>query len=291
MINTIKYNYNFNDICFVNMNNKYYIKNQGKLYEFSPINNIETVYEEYLITKQYKEFDQIIINKNKKIFTEYNNRLYVLIEKKNIEHEFPIQRLLNNNIKYLLDRTNWNILWSRKVDYIEYQSLHIKGKYEFIDESIDYYLGMAETAINYFKYNINDNQKELSISRRRMIKKEYYNPLNIIVDYSIRDIAEYLKEIFWTKAYNNNKIKNVLNKIKNINECKLLYARLLFPNYYFDQYEKIINNICTQEELKQYINRVDEYEKYLSTIFYILKNNYKNLIEINWLHNIQTFTK
>ena len=82
MINTIKYNYNFNDICFVNMNNKYYIKNQGKLYEFSPINNIETVYEEYLITKQYKEFDQIIINKNKKIFTEYNNRLYVLIEKR-----------------------------------------------------------------------------------------------------------------------------------------------------------------------------------------------------------------
>lgn len=284
MLNTIRYYYNFDDAHITNINKKTYIKYKNKLYLFCEVYNIQYVYEAYILTNNYPEFEKIILNKDKSIFTEYNNKKYVLIEKKSPENVFPSTRLITPNQQYLLDRTKWNVLWSKKIDYIEYNIKHIKGIYDSIDESIDYFIGMAETAINYFNYNIINNISERALCRRRMIQNEYYNPLNIIIDYKMRDVSEYLKQMFWTNNYNADKVNIILNKVENNSyNYKLLYARLLFPNYYFDAYEQIINNKSDQDIIRRIISRINEYEIYLNMIYNILKRNNKNLAKVDWI--------
>ncbi len=284
MLNTIRYYYNLNDIHITNINKKTYIKCRNKLYLFSEVFNIPLVYEAYTITNKYPEYEKIILNRNQNIFTEYNNKLYVLIEKKNIKETLPSIRLITTDKKYLLDRTEWNILWGKKIDYVEYNEKHIKGIYTSIDESINYFVGMSETAINYFKYNITTTIHEKAICRRRMEPAEYYNPLNIVIDYRMRDIGEYLKKIFWTNNYTQDKVYEILNKVENNNyNYKLLYARLLFPNYYFDAYDQVVNNIRDQEIIKIIISRIDEYETYINNIYKILSSQNKGLIKVDWI--------
>ena len=48
---------------------------------------------------------------------------------------------------------------------------------------------------------------------------------------------------------------------------QLLYARLLYPSYYFDIYEKVIEEKINEEELLKVINKVDSYELFLKNIF------------------------
>ena len=131
MRNTIRYYYLFDDIYVSKINYTNYIKYKNKIYVFVEILNQDMVLEAYQLTKDYPEYEKIIVNKDKSIFTPYNNKIYVLIEKKQ-SNAFPPLREVSSTTKLLLDRTNWSLLWSKKVDYYEYQFKHIKGLYKSI---------------------------------------------------------------------------------------------------------------------------------------------------------------
>ena len=157
MQNTIRFYYMFDEINISKINGQNYIKYQNKVYVFTEIINQETIIEAYNITKHYDEYEKIVLNKDRSLFTPYNNKLYVLIAKKDFNHHFPKLRILPNQGQYLLDRSNWSILWQEKIDYYEYQFKHIKGKYKSIDESFNYFIGLTENAISYLNYNIDQN--------------------------------------------------------------------------------------------------------------------------------------
>ena len=147
---------------------------------------------------------------------------------------------------------------------------HIHGKYPLIDESIDYYLGMAETAISYIHYNIPEinSQEPLAICHRRINEEEFYNPLNIIIDYKERDLGEYLKYLFWEGNYKEKNISSIIQKAKyNKSGYYRLYGRVLYPSYYFDIYEKIVNEKESEQKLKKILSRINEYEEYLDMIY------------------------
>ena len=57
---------------------------------------------------------------------------------------------------------------------------------------------------------------------------------------------------------------------------------MLFPTYYFDLYEKVINNEIDESEIKKIIVKADSYEKILKQIYYHFKNNQLN---IEWLEH------
>lgn len=284
MRNTIRFYYNFNNVYVSKINGINYVKYQNRIYTFNEIVNEESVIEAYNITKNYSEYEKIILNKDGTIFTPYAGGIYVLIEKKASSKTLPTTRILSNNMNYLLDRTAWGTLWEKKVDYFEYQAKHIKGLYKSIDESIDYFIGMTESAISYVNYNIKNTTQPKTICRRRIDNYDYYNPLNIVVDSRMRDIGEYLKMLFWTNSYDNEKIALLLKGIEpTINNYSLLYARLLYPSYYFDAYERIVNNKEDEEIMNRIISRMVEYEKYIANIYKILKNNNQALIKVDWL--------
>ena len=62
----------------------------------------------------------------------------------------------------------------------------------------------------------------------------------------------------------------------------MLYARLLYPSYYFDIYEEIMNNGEDEEALIPIINKINDYELFLKEAYYEI-SKYTNLERIDWI--------
>lgn len=291
MKNALNYYYNLNIDNIHQKNKNYYFKVNNLQYMLLECVNeeINDIYSlNVYLTKNYP-FYKIILNKDNKVITIINETNYILLEINNNIKELNLNEIIKiNNISIVnlnkLRRDNWYTLWTNKIDYFEYQINQIGKKYPIIRESFNYYIGLAETAISLIK-SINNEGMYLSLSHKRINNAfDLYNPLNLIIDVRVRDICEYFKFCFFE---NKNVFKELelfldYNKL-SYNESVYFLARMLFPTYYFDLYEKIIANEVKEEEIKKIISKVDKYEKLLKYIYLNFKNN--NLY-IDWLEKI-----
>lgn len=214
---------------------------------------------------------RVYVNDIKKI--DINDIIYMLNENVDL-----------SGLKSLL-RTNWVSLWSNKVDYIEYQMGHLIKKYPFLNNTIDYYLGLCENAITYIKNlkMFSEYKIPIGISHKRITKDatlfDLYNPLNLIIDYKVRNIAEYLKDAFF-KDEDVNYILNIVFKnfwFDKLN-LSLLVARLLYPSYYFDLFEEIIDKELDENIVFSLTKKSSKYEEFIDLI---IKNC--NLQNLQWL--------
>lgn len=236
---------------------------------------------------------QIILNIHGQILTYVNNEYYILLK-----ILYPDNKISLNDILYLnnielsqpesLIRNTWGRLWSDKNDYLEYQISQLGKKHPIIRESFSYYLGLAETSISLVN-SLNTKNVKLFLSHIRIKEKdslfELYNPLNMILDYRIRDSAEYFKDKFFC----GKSIIEELNYFLAYNhlsyeEWVLFFARLIYPSYYFDVYEDIINGKDAESRIKDIIDKHEEYENILLTIYFNLRN-YPNFPIIDYFEN------
>ena len=251
------------------------------------INEIDALYNlnELMLLRKIA-INQIIKNIFGKSITYHNNKNYVLIM---INYEYS-----NRDIKYIkafsnreldiLKRNNWGKLWSLKVDYIEYQLVHLENSYPIINASVYYYIGLAENAISYFNM-LDLSNVPLYISHRRISKDNMYNPIELIIDYKVRDIAEFVKLNFFNNSMSVYEIKEYLDKLVLDNiDYILLYIRLLFPSYYFDMYEEIINNHKSEEYINNIISLSSKYEELLYEVYVLIKRK-TNILGIDWINN------
>lgn len=281
------YYYGLDNIHSYRNNNKFIFRNKNGTYFLEPIRNREEVFESYQILRDNNKYFPILTNINNSIFTTIYGVDYVLLLKRNNSNYKLVNEILNNNYiittNTILNRSDWLLLWEQKLDYYEYQLDHIAGNYKVIDESIYYFLGMGETAISYIRYNITNNTENLVISHRRIDDKNYFNPLNIVVDYKARDVSEYLKYLFINKKYYNF---DFLSFFRNLNFSKnsfiLLYGRLFFPSFYFDLYDRIINNSDNESLLVPIIRRIDEYEYFLNLVYKKI-NQIIEIPKVDWI--------
>lgn len=290
MKNALNYYYDLNVEIIHQKNKNYYFKTKDSQYLLLECSNedINELYTlNFYLTKNYP-FNKIILNKDRKALTIINEKSYILLELTNSNKDLTINDIIYiNNIPITkidkLRRDNWYLLWSNKIDYFEYQINQIGKKYPIIRESFNYYVGLAENAISLMKKI--DDKIYLALSHKRINNYfDLYNPLNLIIDIRIRDICEYFKSSF----FNNKDIYDELNLFLNYNtltnsECICFLARMLFPTYYFDFYERIIADEIKEEEIKKVISKADKYEQLLKYIYLNFKNN--NLY-IEWLEKI-----
>lgn len=253
--------------------------------------DIEEIYE--FINKHINKYHFIIKNKYGNIFTEENKSSYILIKingPENIEIELneiiKEQIPVGSNELEDLKRNNWSNLWSEKVDYLEYQISELGKNHPIILNSFSYYVGLAENAIEYFNL-INGNSSRLVLSQKRLIYPNVslnnYNPINLVVDYRVRDIGEYIKNKFFNNGNALDDIKWLAEKnILSSDEYNLLYARLLYPSYYFDDITRIIENKKNEDTLLKFINQVDSYEKFLKSTFDIFSTKC-SMNKIEWI--------
>ena len=210
-----------------------------------------------------------ILNKYNSYVTEFENKYYFLFYDKlgNVTikdiHTFLNQRLIISDNKL-------HTRWCNKIDYHEYQITQFGTKYLLLRESINYVVGLSEIGIQLLN-TIDLNNCFSCLTHNRLNNLfDYTNPLNICMDYRIRDVSEYIKYMFF---YENKEIFDEIVLSLNLtkDEYKLLFARLLIITPYYDMYEKIIDEKIKENEIKKIINKFNDYEMFLKKIYLYLK--------------------
>lgn len=299
----IYYYYNL-EIENIESNNSYYsFFYQNNLYYLVFFNRSDEELKEIIqISAELKQkgifVHDIIFNKFLLPISKIGNYNYILFKiNGNKDEEFDIfdinnfnERLVLISNKSKLYRNNWGELWSRKIDYLELQLSEIGKDKEIILNSFSYYIGLAENAISYVNRTnevLKNHLYKVTLSHRRIFYPNkllnYLNPLSFIFDLDVRDVAEYLKVMFFNDedAYLELITYLRISKLSNYS-YHMLFARLLYPSYYFDLYEDIMNNDTKQENLMKIINKVNEYEEFLYRA-YLEISNYVKLEKIDWI--------
>lgn len=301
MKNNIMYYYNLRIDNITQNNNNYYFTINNDNYCFTIYTrDIKESNEIYKLNKYMLSSNilvhEIIPNKDNYVVTIINNIPYILYKiyinknKKLTINELTYLSNYTYQVDKILTRNNWNILWSNKIDYFEYQINQMGKKYPILVDTFAYFTGLAENAISYVKYTTLETQIETSdnpvISHRKINNntQSLYNPLNIILDHKSRDIAEYIKLSFLNK---NTNIYQELDSYFSNNYyseygLRLLYARIIYPSFYFDMYEQIIQGLRKESDLLNIVSLLDDYELYLKEMYYYLKK-YHNIPEIDWI--------
>ena len=306
MKETLKYYYNIETNNLEEKNGQYHFNYKGKDYFFVFYNRLENELKDIIFCNEEmknKNIDCHVMIKNIKnsFITQIKNHNYILMGVNNPLQIYDLFEINNFNKNMILNfnysnlyRNNWVKLWSNKVDYFEKQVRELALNKKIIINSISYYLGLAENAIslvNIANKKYKDDKSNIVLSHRRIfypnIKLNFLNPLSFVFDLKIRDIAEYLKSMF----FSSNEIDTFIElssylKIANLNiyELNMFWARLLYPTYYFDKYEEIMNDNQDEEILIKIIDKVDDYENFLKKT-YLELSKYGNIEKIEWLIN------
>lgn len=300
MTDYINYYYDLYPMIINEKNNKYMFYIDLEKYYFIPYDRgIDELDEIVSLNKEMISkgslVSEIIVNKFGEILNKYNDNSYILIrvyvnDDKYVDIEDIIYMLNEVDIENtynVITRTNWSNLWENKVDYFEYQMGHLIKKYPLLYSVIDYYLGLSENAILYLKSITPSYEGNISLGIcHRRIGVNYtlfdlYNPLNLIIDYKVRDIGEYIKDAF----FNNRDVINILSKVYSnyyfdkLN-LSLLASRFLFPSYFFDKFEEIVSSKCSENMMFDIIKKSSKFEDFIDSY---IKNC--NLQTINWLNH------
>ena len=306
MKETLEYYYGLDIENIEELDGKYHIKQENQDYFFvfynrgiEELEDIINVSNEMI--KKGINVHKILVNRNNSFLTKVGEYNYILFAVSNLNEEYDIfdmvkisEKLVLNNNKSNLYRNNWGTLWSEKIDYFEYQVRELSIEKDVVKNSFSYYIGMAENAISYVN---NTNMKygrdayQIVLSHRRVFypnyKLNYLNPLSFVFDLEVRDIAEYLKAMFFKKNVNFclDELSSYL-KIRHLSfyEYQMLYARLLYPTYYFDVYESVMNKNGDEEELVNIIKKCDSYEEFLKKA-YLEISKYAKIDKIEWIIN------
>jgi len=293
MKNIIYLNYNLD----VNVNN-----NSNDVYSFyidyvkyyfikvkRPIEDINHINELLSLQKNY--YHLIVKTVNNTLFSKVEKNNYVLLKLNYPENdEITLDDIIKNQIKVeninkSLKRNSWSSLWERKNDYLEYQISELAKNHTTAISSFSYYLALAENTIAYF--NLTDKNGELSLNQKRIIypnySLNYFNPLNLIIDYRVRDVAEYIKVCFWNKKDAIGEVKKIINKnIYSSSEYNLLFVRILYPSNYFDDLQLVLENNKDDDILLKYVERAEEYRLFLKDVFYLITKK-APLMNIDWI--------
>lgn len=250
----------------------------GLIYNFIKENNIESF--------------EIILNKDGELFCDVENKKYSLLKIKGIlrfeikfdEFKFyPIEK----------EPHNWGELWSERLDYYEIQLRELGYNYQTVLNSFGMFSGLAENAILYFNMSkkIFNDDEVVGIVHNRMSYPcyllDYNNPLNFVIDYNIRDIAEYVKAYLLSDDYNLNNVLLLLERL-NVNNLmfNLLYSRLMYPTFYFDVFDKIILEDGKDSDIVDVLNVVDKYLDMLNKVYLKFKDRYR-MLNVEWLNKIK----
>lgn len=172
--------------------------------------------------------------------------------------------ILFNNIRNLEKKKyfiNMVDFWESKIDYLERQLSEFSYS-ALINNSFDYYVGIAEQLLSYLKKQQYDKNADLCLSHRvfnSLSSLEFYCPLNVCIDYSVRDLALYIRN-----TNDVNLLMELVDKIIDVDEKAYFFVRMAFPFSYFTELSNVLIEKKDEKKLINIVNNVNQYEKYLS---------------------------
>lgn len=243
-----------------------------------------------------------VFNKDKKIYTESDNRKFVLLLMHiNKDNNITFDDLLNfKNLYIYYKGISWNTLWSKKIDYFESEIKKYRGKFHNVYIYFDYFVGLAEIGIQLLSLQSYTDSISVVCHKRLSLNmkiKDLYDPFNIVIDKVERDYAELYKDAYFKGIY-----YDVMKFIKtyNISNIYLFFIRLLYITPFFDLFDSIINSNYSFKKMYSYTqnenynnnqsdNKYDNLNKIINNSnIYIneLKKVYKYLYDNNMIVKI-----
>lgn len=301
MENFIKYYYKLNIQQIYVDGEKYFFNDNNYKYMLKQYNNSNFfLYYDILYNQlqKYKYFFEVLLNINNEYITWINNKPYILMRLSNINMDlitiFDIKTdlFIDYNAKlYPLVRFPWNNLWENKIDYFENLINSKQNKFRKIYPLFHYFIGIAENALLYFKINEQEEKKEpidqkMVISHDRILPNyslyDYYDPTNIIIDHYSRDISEYIKYSFLNHTFDINIISDYLSQ-HNFSKygIRTMYARILFPSFFFDLIEKMLT-LNQEIDLLHLETMIGEFELFIKEISNLFQKLY-DIPVISWI--------
>ena len=299
MNNAILFFFNINTKEVKKINDNYYFNYAYNNYVVQIYNrDIEEAIEIYYLNLELLSNGfigyEIILTKDNDVLFLYEGVYYILMKFPNIKNRIiTYEDVINfnyipNTMFKKLDKSNWGITWSNKIDFIEYQFDQVRNRYSIIDDSIDYFIGIWENAISY--YNDNNINSERCVCHKRVSTNmdllDFTNPLNFVIDYKERDLGEYLKSFVISKNYSNASLDRMIN-FSDRDSVVLVISRILFASYYFDLYEDIILGNKDEHELNDVISKRNNVLYLINYILFRYSN--LNITDIEWIKKEVSF--
>jgi len=300
MKNFINYYYGLNISNIYFDNGKYYFYNDTVKYILRVCDNdifLRYYNDLYQQISKYQYFFKIIPNIDNKYITWIENKPYILLET-NILEDYKISIFdiktdyyvsLSNDL-LSLNRFNWENLWENKIDYFEEWFSTKQDSYKKVFSLFHYFIGIAENALLYLKETkreeVSEEVDRLVVSHNRITLDynlyDYYDPTNIIIDHSSRDVSEYIKSMFVNKVWDLELIKEYLSNHKfSRYGLRVMFSRILFPSFFFDYIEEMIAN-DRDIDLLFLEARTSEFQEFIKQISIFFLEEY-NIPVIQWI--------
>ena len=287
MENIINYFYNLFPETIKNSFGGFLFQVEEKNYLLVEIVSEKEIANVYQLLMQNKIGNYILVNnKDKKVISEYEDKKYLLFY---IRCNFNETIMFNETLNINTSGNNiWSKIWGDRIDYYEIQINELGQDKHIVLSSIYYYIGLAENAIAIAdKFETQLDQNDYSIQHYRMnvpvLKGDYYNPNNMLVDISIRDIAEYIKSSFFSNMKDQDFYLDYIFSLNLDNKkANLLLARLLYPSYYFDIFDEVILNERDEHDLIEIIKENERFEYFIKRIYFELSKRFQ-MVNIDWI--------
>lgn len=225
--------------------------------------------------------------KDGKYFSIFNNQKYILMRVNLLSGEnISLYNIIKFNESFMssnMQLDSWSLSWSKKIDELEFYLNDLGEDFNIVQNSCDYFIGMSENAISYLDNIKKDETIEIAITHKEMNENGFYNPLNLMLDYKIRDVAEYAKnKLLKYEDIVEDVLKLIQNNYFNYNSALLFFARLLFPKYYFDLVKDILDGKQQEEMIKYILDNINFYLSQLRDTLFLL-NKYFAIPMISWI--------
>ena len=265
---------------FIN-NNKYYVieSNKDEMY----INMLAELTNKLFINNILAY--TFILNKENKYYSIRNKNKICILKVNELENDL----LFKDLIKFQMVMSNlpdYDIIseWENIIDTIEKEIIEYNKEFPLIRNSINYFIGLGENAIELLN-TYNSDIKKNNDSIGHIVENGEFNlnnPFLFIKTNRMYDISNYIKYKFYNNKIDYSEIERILEMINSDYERIFLFASLLYPSFYFDTLKEIINNKVPEKNIKKYIDKAKDYKNLLVYIQRIFKN-VNEICLINWI--------
>ena len=292
MKNFIKKNYNLNPKKIYKKNNQYFFfSNSEKIYIIKTKKDKDELNKLFQLSNELYKYNipvmTFILNNNGEYLCKKDSDSIILLKNNTINDNENIT--LDDIFKYNINTDiikEYNIVseWEKNIDDLENEMTEYNKEFPTIQNSLDYFIGLSENAIQLIKnIKIINNSLGHNLYLNEYNKENYNNPLNIIKTNRMYDISKYFKYKFYFDVINYDELYYVIkNNINDIDNLIFFFSAMLYQDDYFECVKNILNGISEEKELLIYIKNINKYEELLK---YIKDNlhNIKYIEDITWL--------
>ena len=294
MKNFIKQNYNlYPSKIYKNKNCYFFFSNNEKILIFEVKKEIKNIDELVKISNNLYfngiKVATFLLNKDNKYYTKKDDNYIVLLKCNDIKsNDINIKEIkkyiLNNNI--IINKLDIIKKMENTIDTLENEMTEYNKEYPIIQDSLNYFIGMSENAIQMLK-GIKFSEEYLghALNVDSFNIEELNNPLNFVMCNKMHDICLYFKYRFYKEYIDYEELYSVI-KDKNNTKEELIYffCEMLYQGEYFNEVKNVLLNKKEEKILFIYINKINEYKKLLK---YIKDNlhNISEIMELQWIDN------